>query len=203
MIGLDKVTGKLRGDAEADARRTLDAAEEKCRAIEAECDAKIEKLRSEMNAEIDAEGENVIRRARSAAVTEKRNILLSARGEILNGAFDSAREKIISMPRENYINFIVSLVSDAAGLCRVTEGECALFFNRKDKAEIGEDVAKVLNGKLPAITFSVGEREAKICGGVLADFGDTDVDCSVDVLMSQYRTRLEGEVCRILFDKKA
>lgn len=197
MIGLDKVTGKLREEAAEDAARTIAAAEEKCRAIDAENAAKIEKLRAEMNAEIEAEGENIIERARSAAATEKRNILLAAKAGTLDAVFASIERRIYEQPRADYIEFLLGLARSAV---RAAPGcGCSIRFNTRDRTAVGGNVIAALREEFPDRAFTLDENDAPISGGMLLDFGETDVDCSASVLIAQYRPMFEGEVCRRLF----
>lgn len=198
MIGLDKVTGKLRNEAAEDAARTIAAAEEKCRAIAAETEEKIEKLREAMNAEIEAEGANIIERARSAAATEKRNILLSAKGRELDSVFAAIERRFTEQNHDDTVAFLLGLargpVAEAKGC------DCRIRFNSRDRAAVGEEVLAALRAEFPGRNFVIDPADAAISGGLLLDFGETDVDCSVGVLLAQYRPMFEGDVCRRLFE---
>lgn len=198
MIGLDKVTGKLRDDAAEDAARTVAAAEEKCRAIADELAGKVEKLRAEMNAEIEAEGENIIARAKSAAATEKRNILLAAKGGELDAVFGAVLDRICNQERGEYAAFLTGIargpIRDAAGC------DCTVRFNSRDRAAVSEDVLAALRAEFPDRRFTLDPADAAIAGGMLLDFGEIDVDCSAEVIISQYRPAFEGEACRRLFE---
>lgn len=204
MIGLEKVTGRIIANAEAEAARIMAAAEEKCAAADAECDEKIAALNARVNAEVDTEGENIISRAKSAAATERRNILLTAKAEAVDAAFAAAESKLCLMPRENYISFIMSLIGRAVADSEASaagSGHCELTFNRRDTDEVAAEIRGRLAGEYPAdkVTFTLSGRCAAISGGVLLDFGDMDIDCSLGVIISQLRPALEGAVCDILF----
>ena len=113
MIGLEKVTGKLLAEAEEDAAAVISAAEEKCRKINEFNDAEIKKTADEARSAVDIERANIFSRARSAAGTETRNIILAAKCEILDAAFDEAKERICKLPGQDYESFIVSRIKDA------------------------------------------------------------------------------------------
>lgn len=198
MIGLDKVTGKLRDEAAEDATRTIAEADEKCAAIAGAAAEKIEKLRSAMRAEVDSEGANIIERAKSAAATEGRNIILAAKGRELDAVFAAVERRMCDQPREEYVAFLTGVASVPV---RQSKGNtCSVRFNSRDRAAVGADVVNALRAAFPERTFTLDERDAAISGGMLLDFGETDVDCSVGVILAQYRPMLEAEVCRRLFE---
>lgn len=201
MIGLDKVIGKVLGEAGEDAARITAAAAEKCCIIGNDTEEKISKLRSVIEAEIETESRSIIQRADSAAVTEKRNIILAAKGEALDDAFEAAKARICGLEREEYENFVISQIKAAVEANRIDaqDAGCTVTFCERDRALYAGEIQSRLREEISDISFVVSEECAHISGGVLLDFGQTDVDCSVDVLISQERTRLEGRVCEVLF----
>ena len=72
MTGLEKVTGKIIADAEADARATLAAAQADCEAADAAAAAKTEADCDGLRESAGREGESLIRRAKSAAEMARR-----------------------------------------------------------------------------------------------------------------------------------
>lgn len=199
MTGLEKVTGRITSEAADDAAKLLAAAEEKCAQIAAEADRRIDAEKARLNALLEAEGKNVITRARSSASMQKRNIILSAKAAALDRAFAAAEEELCSMPKEKYVAFIVRCVSEAVDFTPDAE-RCGVRFNAKDAAEVGDDILKELSAAYPNIAFYAVDEPAAISGGALLDFGETDVDCSVASLIKRSREELEPKVCAVLFD---
>ena len=76
MTGLEKVTGKIIADAEADARATLAAAQADWEAADAAAAAKTEADCDGLRESAGREGESLIRRAKSAAEMARRDVLL-------------------------------------------------------------------------------------------------------------------------------
>ncbi len=198
MVGLEKVTNKIIAAAEADAAATLAAADSECREILAAAEEKAAGIRADAEDEAEAEGAGVVSRARAAAATERRNILLAGRCRAVDAAFEAAEKKICDMPRESYLSFLVSLAHDAAR--GQEDSECTLTLNSSDRENLGEELVKLLSGGDDGITWRLSEKDARMGGGVLLDFGLTRVDCSVSALISQARSLLEADVSRVLFD---
>lgn len=79
MVGLEKVTNKIIASAEADAARILAEADAECAAVLAAAEKNAAKLRADAEDTADAESASVVSRARAAAETERRGILLAGR----------------------------------------------------------------------------------------------------------------------------
>ena len=113
MTGLEKVTGKIIADAEADARVILEKAQAECEAIKAkyaaETEAEIEKLTDECDRECQA----LIIRARSAAAMAKRYALLEARAALLDEAYALAERQIKNLNPEQYLDLLQKMLRSA------------------------------------------------------------------------------------------
>ena len=60
--------------------------------------------------------------------------------------------------------------------------------------------AKVDSAKLEKLTLS--SKTAAIDGGVILRSGDVETNCSLALIFSELRERLESEVGRVLFEEK-
>jgi V/A-type H+-transporting ATPase subunit E len=202
MIGLEKVTGRILSEAEKDANAVIAEAEKKCAEIGARSRDRIAAINDRAQEEISSEGQNIVSRAKSASSMQTRNIMLSAKGEALDLAFDAAVEAICGMPRGDYAAFLCRLASEAVDANRGASS-CRISMNAADASSVGEAVLSALRSSHGGVTFSLSDVPAGIRGGLLLDFGDTDVDCSVETVVAQNRPALEGRVCTILFDRSA
>ncbi len=219
MTGIEKVTGKIIADAEADAREILDKAEAECAAIrakhKAETDAELEKLR-EAN---DRECQALIIRARSSAAMAKRNAILEARAAILNEAYAAAAKQIKSMNGEQYLELLQKMLRSA--LKRQLEGEeeslrlygedispdaYEVVLNSRDRGSLGEKLMTAfragLGSKLSPKVLTklrLASDTAPIDGGLILRCGPVETNCSLAMLMAENRRETEAKVSRILF----
>lgn len=219
MTGLEKVTGKIIADAEADARVILDRAEAECAAVKekyaAATEAELEKLREEN----DRECQSLIIRARSSAAMAKRNALLEARAALLDEAYALAERQIKNMNPEQYLDLLQKMLRSALRNQLAGEEESMRLY--------GEDIAPaayevILNSRdrdaygetlLPAFKTGYGARlpetahaklrlaaeTAPIDGGLVLRCGPVETNCSLAMLMAENRRETEAKVSRILF----
>lgn len=199
MVGLEKVTSKIIASAEADAARILADADAECAAILADAEKKAAKLQSDAEDAADAEGASVVSRARAAAETERRGILLAGRCRAIDAAFSAAEKKICGMPSENYLGFLVALAREASA---GQSGTCIVTLNRSDRVSFGRALIEQMRTTAGNIDWQLSDSEARISGGLWLDLGQTRIDCSVSALIAEARPALEADVCRLLFDSE-
>ena len=219
MTGLEKVTGKIIADAEADAREILAKADDECAAIRerhgAALEAELEKLR-EAN---DRECQALIVRARSSAAMAQRNALLEARAAILNEAYAAAEKQVRSMNGEQYLDLLQKMLRSA--LKRQIEGEeesmrlygedispatYEVVLSSRDRSTYGDKLMTAfrsgLGSKLPATVHAklrLASDVANIDGGLILRAGPVETNCSLAMLMAENRRETEAKVNRILF----
>lgn len=219
MTGLEKVTGKIIADAEADAKEILDHAEAECAAIRekyaARREAELEALR-ETN---DRECQSLVVRAKSSAAMAKRNAVLEARAAILDEAYAAAEKQVRSMNGEQYIELLCKMLRSA--LKNQMDGEedslrlygediapdaYEVLLNSRDRDYYGEKFMGAfltgLGAKFPRAVLAklyLSEEAAPIDGGLILRAGPVETNCSLSLLLAETRRETETRVSRILF----
>lgn len=219
MTGLEKITGKILADAEADAREILDKAEAECAAIRekyaAATEAELEALREASDRECQA----LIVRAKSSAAMAKRNAILEARAAMLDEAYATAEKQVRSMGGEQYLELLSKMLRSA--LKRQLEGEedslrlygedispasYEVVLNSRDRSSYGEKLMTAfrtgLGGKLSPTVLAklhLASDTAPIDGGLILRAGPVETNCSLSMLMAENRRETEAKVSRILF----
>ena len=219
MTGLDKVTGKIIADAEADARVILDRAEAECAAVKekyaAATEAELEKLREEN----DRECQSLIIRARSSAAMAKRNALLEARAALLDEAYAMAERQIKNMNPEQYLDLLQKMLRSALKNQLAGEEESMRLYgedispavyevilNSRDRDTYGETLLPAFKtgygARLPETAHAklrMAAETAPIDGGLVLRCGPVETNCSLAMLMAENRRETEARVSRILF----
>ena len=219
MTGLEKVTGKIIADAEADAREILDRAEAECAAIR-------EKARADLEAELEAlretndrECQSLVIRARSSAAMAKRNAILEARAAILDEAYAAAEKQVRAMTNDQYLDLLCKMLRSA--MKRQIEGEedslrlygedispdaYEVVLNDRDRDYYGEKLLGAfrvgLGSKFPLSVLAkirLATDTASIDGGLILRAGLVETNCSLSMLMAENRRETETRVSRILF----
>ncbi len=221
MTGLDKITGRIIEEAQAEAAQILKDADEKCKKIAEEYATRAKKIRKEIDEDAQKQAEYIISHAKSTAAMAKRNILLDAKAQLVGIAFGGAFEEFTSMTDEKYQSFLVMLLTyalknhvETQQASVVLDGEENVLFadryeivlNKKDTEKHGQavldGVRRNLVGKLASSVFEkiyVSKNHANIKGGLILRYGDVEMNCSLEMLFAQKRDKLEVDVHKILF----
>ena len=219
MIGLEKVTGKIIADAEADAREILERADAECAAIREQYRQRLEAELEALRETSDRECQSLIVRARSSAAMAKRNIVLEARAAILNEAYADAEKQVRSLNGEQYLDLLCKMLRSA--LKNQLEGEAdslrlygedispaayEVLLSSRDHTNYGEKLMNAfragLGAKLPAATLAklrLAAETAPIDGGLILRAGAVEINFSLAMLLAETRRETETRVSRILF----
>ena len=219
MTGLEKVTGKILADAEADTRAILERADAECAEItrrsEAEIEAEAERLREQNDRECQA----LIIRAKSSAAMAKRNVLLEARAALLDEAYAAAERQVRSMNGDQYLDLLQKMLRSA--MKNQLEGEeeslrlygenispdCyEILLNSRDRDTYGERLLTAfregLGSKLPTAVLQkicLASETPRIDGGLILRCGPVETNCTLSMLVAENRRETETKVSRILF----
>lgn len=219
MTGLEKVTGKIIADAEADARVILERAEAECEAIKAKYAAATEAEVEKLTDECDRECQALIIRARSSAAMAKRNAVLEARAKLIDDAYAAAEKQIRSMSGEQYLDLLQRMLRSA--LKSQLEGEeesmrlygedispavYEVVLNTRDRETYGEKLLEAYRAgygaRLSPVVLQrlrLAPDTAPIDGGMILRCGPVETNCSLSMLMAANRRETEARVSRILF----
>lgn len=220
MTGLEKIKERILADAKERARIILEEAQNDCRRAAEDYAERAEAIREGIAARAMREGEDLIARARSASAMTRRNILLAAKGRMLDEAFDAAKAQICDTDYGKYRELLVALLSCALleqakqeqenlqyGDEIATFDSFEILLNQADRARFGESI---LEGARKVTERRIGaERTAKlrlsaecadIDGGLILRYGDVETNCSISVLLAEMRRELESRIATILFD---
>ena len=192
-MSIEKITEVILADAEKTAKATLDKAEAESREIIAVAEKKAEKLIEETGVKGIDEKEKLISRKKAVAEIDGRKIILEAKQQLISECFEKATEKIISMEKADYLEFLAAIVKTTD----LTEGE--LIFNKKEAAEIGPDLVKYLNEDLPGSKISLSSETRNIRGGLVLKNGAIYMNGTIEALMEEAKETLTGEVAQVLF----
>ncbi|MBR2926226.1 MAG: hypothetical protein IKC31_01450 [Clostridia bacterium] len=222
MNGLERITDKILEQAQTEANAILAKAEEECARIAKDAGERAERIKAQQYAQAEQEGSEIVTRAKSAAINQKRNLLLQTKSELVDDAFDQALNTLLGLSDEKYTELLAGLLTaafweqlEAERISRTVYGEedavtpnaYEVIFNLRDRARVGEAVLeatrKKLSGKVPAeklAMLSLSKTTVSIDGGLILRVGDIESNCSLSLLLAQLREELELEVSRTLFD---
>ena len=219
MTGLDKIKDKIIAEAQIDAARMIEDAQKKCNEILLRASGDADNIKAELDVAAHREAESLISRAKSGAALEKRNIIAQAKSHAADLAFETAKKEILSLPDEQYVEFLAKLlVSALSSQLDIEKTNRELYGEESNEAPVDvllsqEDILRAGTKIIPAAKkmaagkpvahllerAGVSVETAKIEGGMIIRIGDLDINCSVEALIESAKERLEGDVARILF----
>lgn len=198
MNGIEKISDRLVADAEAEIAALNAETKAKCDEITAEFQKKAQEEYQSRMAEGVKAAETRLQRLGSAAEMEAKKSILAFKQEMVAKAFADASEKLANLPQEQYVQFLAAQAAAAA-----STGAEELIFNARDKAAVGEAVAKAANALLAQKgvkgALKVSDETRAISGGVIVRQGNIEVNCAVETLVQLRRSELASQVAEILF----
>ena len=222
MTGLEKITDRILADAKEEVREILAAAQSDCRAVAERYAKEAEESAAAITDRAQAEGEALIARARSAAAMEHRSILAKARASLIDRAYAQARQEIRDTDHGKYRELLRALLTSALCAVAATEEEAKALgdeseeperyeavFAPGDRETYGEETvagarrdARARAGAARVEKLVLASDTADIDGGLILRYGETEVNCSLSMLLSDIRAETQGKVAALLFPEE-
>ena len=194
MNGIERITGRIRDDAQAEADRRLDAARASADKILADYRARAESESKALTEKNDKNAAAREERLISMANMDARKAILAARQDMLERAYVRALDILCSMPREESVKALADLIAQAA-----STGHEEVIFNAKDQKEIGEQAVGAANQKT-GMNLILSQDTANIRGGFILRDKNIEVNGSFETLVRLQKNQTAGEVAKLLFD---
>ena len=193
MEGIEKITAKIQADAQAEADRLRAEADEKIAALRAQAEAQAEQESAAILARGEKAAKERLERLSSAAGMETRKLELAAKQEVLAQAFQLALDDLCTLPEEQYIALLTTLLKKAS-----STGREEVIFSPKDRERLGQKAVDAANAAIPAQLTLSGQTRPMGGGFILAD-SDVELNCTVETLVRLQREKLEKAVVQVLF----
>ena len=198
MNGIEKITGRILDDAQAQADEIISQAQAEAAQIRAQYQAQAEKefadtTRRGTERATERE-ENLV----GAAHLEARKQTLAAKQAMVDKAFLRAHDSLRALSGQEYIAFLANLAANAAH-----SGTEELILSAEDKAQHGETVLAAANealkakGLSAALTLAADPRPTG--GGLILRDGLTETNCTLETLLRLTRGELSSQVAEALF----
>ena len=198
MNNVESITSKIIEDAKRQQRQILATADEEARRIiEKAQDEAEEKKQAKLEAaqqRCKADEERIIAQANM----EARKNILAVKQQVIDEVYAKAIDNLSNLPCEQYVQLIIKLVLNYSESC-----DEEIIMSAKDKAKLPTDFITQLNAALSeknaaaCIKFSSEERDLE--NGFVLKKGDTEINCSFEALIRQYKDELSPSLAKILF----
>ena len=194
-MSIEKITAKIEGDARAIADQIIGEAKNNAWDIVQAAEKRAKKIIADAEARGVQDRDKQVVSRKAVAVIDGKNVTLSYKQKMIDQCFADAIEKVTSMEKGPYMDFLAGLakVSGASG------GEVIL--SEKDQA-LGEELVARLNKEIPEGAFSLSKETKPIAGGLVIRSGSSYYNASVDAIVSEFRDEMTSEIASVLFDSK-
>lgn len=179
--------------------------------IREEYQSKAEYITRKIRSDTQKECDEILARAKSEAEFRKRNIILSAKVELIDSTIESAKEKIKNLPENEYLEFNSKMLiktirdyekweSDSAKVYDedFRQGRYVLRLCAADKKRIGEKLLQVAKDSTTKEVV-LCERDYDIDGGFIFVAGNIEINCTIKSLIDNKRASLVGKLNQVLF----
>ncbi len=192
-MSIEKITSKIISDAEDAAKVTLDEAKGLCGEIIAEAEKKAASILENAEKQGLEEKEKLIARRKAVADIDGRKLVLEAKQKLIAESFEKAIDKLCSMEKKSYIEFLAGLAEKTGE----TEGE--LILSPEDRKTVGEDFVSYLSDHLAGSSFTLSEETRNIRGGFLLKKGSVYINGTIEALVEEAKENLMSDVASRLF----
>lgn len=197
MTGLEKITDRILAEAGAQADEIREKAEEEAGAVLREAKESLLRLREEAENREALVKKELETRARSSASLKKRQLILSAKQDIIREQIERAHQSLLEMEPEEYFSLIEQMVRQFS-LPR--EGE--IRFSERDLKRLPDGFDKRLEQAAAERggSLKTGSEPASVDGGFLLDYGGIEENCSFQALLAAKRDECSDQIQKLLFE---
>ncbi len=197
MNGAEKIKDRILADARDLCNKILEDARHEAQSIIGNAEKEAFKKVTVMTEKAKEETIQIKQRFNAVSGLEDRKNALKARQDSVDEAFDAALARLAALPEDQYVQLLEEILVDVA---RDEAG--TLVLNERDKGRLGQSFVSQMNDKLAKAgkkaKLSLSEDVLKSRGGFVIRYGDMELNCTLEVLMTLARPVLEPEVAAIL-----
>ena len=193
MNGIEKITGRIDADAQAEADRILAGAREKAAAVAAKYRAQADAETASLAARSEKHAKEREERLISSSQMEARKTELAARQTLVEQAFDLALEKLCAMSDAQYTEVVAALLTQAA-----PDGEGQVIFAPEERARIGAAAVEAANRQLGNGKLTLSEETRPLKGGFILSKGNIEVNGTFETLVRLQKAETAGAVAKRL-----
>lgn len=197
MTGLDKIIKVIEDDAAKAAKAVIAEAENNANEIILAAKKEGKKKQSEIAKDSQDKIRALQSRAESAAVLQRKKLILNSKINMINNLIDKAKETIKNTSEEEYFDIIIKLIVKHS---HNKTGE--VIFSSKDLDRLPADFEVSINKALEVkegASLNISKETREIDSGCLLVYGDIEENCSIDALFMASNEELQDGVSEILF----
>lgn len=213
MGGVEKITERILQDAKAECDAMLAQAKDDVSAIKAKYNAEADKVLRTAQEAVQKEAAAVLESGRSGAAMWRRNTLLEAKSKMVDEAYEKAIGFLSRMEEGAYFNLLFGMLKKAVdeskqadkALLADEQSEYVkpeffrLSFNQRDMQKYAERLMDAFSKTDKEVKLELAKAPVEIAGGLMIQYGDVYIDCSIEESVRSVRSGTEPQVYAVLF----
>jgi len=192
-MGIENITINILSDAKSVAENSLMNADKTKQDIISNAKNEAEAIIKAAAQKTAKDAEDLKSRKVSAAELQGRKMMLSAKQEAIKKSFNTALEKLNTMPEEKYLNFLTDEIT------KIPNCEGTIILNKQDREKIGEKLVKAVNEKLKAEKLALSNETVDSSGGFVLKNGAIAINSTFETILDSMKDKLTNEVANALF----
>lgn len=197
-MAIDRITRKIKADADAEAKQIGLETDRSIEALNFETAKRVARIETE--AEDDAAGAARDQKMRmiSRAQAEMRTELLEEKQKLIDQVFRQALESVAALDEERYAALMKKLLLEA-----VEAGDEEVIIAESDGKRKWTEILAGANDELARRGLKghlvLSDERRSMAGGFVLRKGKKEINCNVSYLLKSLREDLESEVVGVLF----
>ena len=194
MNGIEKITARIETDAKSEIAEILREGEAKAAQIRASYQTQADLAAKAADAAGKEAAQRQAERLESAAQMEAKQMLLAAKQSCLDEAFETARQKLLSLPDGQYSDLLAKIAAKAS-----RSGREEIVLSAKDHKRVGAKVVEKANFILGNGKLTLAGDTREMDGGLVLRDGQVEVNCAFETRLRVLREDMTAEIAAILF----
>ncbi len=194
MKGTENIIAHIRDDAKAKADAVIAEAEKQCAELREEYNNKAKGVYVDVIRQGEKAGADLVESRDRIIGMEAKKEILSLKQEMVAKAFETAQKRILTLPREEYLNFLTGLIRRSA-----VTGTEEIVLNAEDTRDLGKDLVRAANAEVDGAKFRLSKKTGDFAGGLILKRGNIEANCTVELLIDLCRAELSADVAKVLF----
>ncbi len=184
---VDKIVESINADAINTAQTIEQESKLRCEQILEAAKRRSDEKSAQLLSAGRTEGEQLKNRSLSVYALELRRNVLAVKRELIDEAFKAARDKAVSLGKEEYLKIVAALFAKLS-----LNGDETVLISPADQ-HVDEGFIKSIN---PGLTL---RRDDSVKSGFVINRGGMYIDASIETVLSQLKSDMETTVANILF----
>ena len=196
MTGLDKIIEKIGLDAQYAGDEVRAKADAKCAEILARAQSECDRIDAKADADAKALRADILARGESGAQMQRKNRILTAKQEMIQGVIESAKKKLMGLDSIDYFVLLGKLAEKYA-----QSGDGVMYLSASDLARVPAYFRSILSdiGKKKGGTLTLSDAPRPLDSGFVLAYGGIEENCTFEALFESNKERLQDVVREKLF----